>query len=94
MNGAAVFDTTKSNHFIYKENINAGYVNYSKSVKQYKFQLGLRAEQTVANGDQLTSDNKFRNSYVQFFPSCFISDKLNEQNDISISLGRRIDRPT
>jgi len=91
------FDTTKSNHFIYNENINAGYVNYNKSFKKYKVQLGLRAEQTVAKGNQLatTSDaNKFRNSYVQFFPSVFISDKINEQNELSVSVGRRIDRPT
>lgn len=94
LSGAPVFDTTKSNHFIYRENINAGYLNYSKNIKQYKFQLGLRAEQTIANGDQLATDNKFRNSYVQFFPSIFISDKLNEQNELGISMGRRIDRPT
>jgi len=29
-----------------------------------------------------------------FFPSVFISDKINEQNELSVSVGRRIDRPT
>jgi len=94
IDGTSVFDTTKSNHFIYTENINAGYLNYSKSIKNVKVQVGLRAEQTISNGDQVTTNNKFRNSYVQFFPSVFISDKLNEENELSVSIGRRIDRPT
>lgn len=94
-----VFDTTKSNHFIYNENINAAYVNVNKGFKKIKVQLGLRAEQTIAKGNQLAvanadNGNKFRNSYVQFFPSMFISDKINEQNELSVSIGRRIDRPT
>jgi len=94
LNNVPQLDTTQSNHFIYKENINAGYVNYNKSFKQYKLQLGLRAEQTIATGDQLTTDNKFRNSYIQFFPSFFLSDMVDGQNDLSLSVGRRIDRPT
>jgi len=94
INGAAVFDTTKSNHFIYEENINAAYSNFNTSFDHYKLQLGLRAEQTVSNGNQLTTDNKFRNNYIQFFPTTFISDKIDERNEISLSIGRRIDRPT
>lgn len=88
------FDTTKSNHFIYKENINAMYANYNKSFGQYRAQFGLRAEQTISNGDQLTTSNKFRNSYIQVFPSIFLSDKVNEKNEFTVSVGRRIDRPT
>ena len=94
INQTPVFDTTKSNHFLYNENINAGYLNLSKGWGQYKVQLGLRAEQTISHGDQLTTDNKFKNSYIQLFPSLFISDKLNEQNEFSFSFGRRVDRPT
>ncbi|MEP6612855.1 MAG: outer membrane beta-barrel protein [Mucilaginibacter sp.] len=94
INDAPQFDTTKSNHFLYKENINALYVNYNKNYKKFKYQLGLRAEQTISNGNQLTTNNKFRNSYIQVFPSIFLSEKLNDKNEISLSVGRRIDRPT
>jgi len=94
INDVPQFDTTKSNHFLYKENINALYVNFNKNYKKFKYQLGLRAEQTISNGNQLTTNNKFRNSYIQVFPSIFLSQKLDEKNDISLSVGRRIDRPT
>lgn len=94
INNAAVFDTSKSNHFIYNESIDAVYANFNQSFEKYKIQLGLRAEQTIAQGDQLTTDNTFRKSYIELFPNLFISDKIDEQNDLSISLDRRIDRPT
>ncbi|MBA4141342.1 MAG: outer membrane beta-barrel protein, partial [Segetibacter sp.] len=42
----------KSNHFIYKENINAAYVNTSKQMKKWGVQLGLRLENTNAKGNQ------------------------------------------
>lgn len=94
VNSQKLLDTTQSNHFIYNENINAAYVNFIKSISQYKFQLGLRAEQTIASGDQVTTDNKFRNSYIQLFPSLFVNDKIDAQNELNLSIGRRIDRPT
>jgi len=94
INNQAVFDTSKSNHFIYKENINALYANYSQSFEKYKIQLGLRAEQTISQGDQLTTENSFRKSYIDLFPNLFIDDQIDKQNDLSFTLDRRIDRPT
>ncbi|HMD00875.1 MAG TPA: outer membrane beta-barrel protein, partial [Ferruginibacter sp.] len=40
-------DQERSNHFVYKENINAGYVNYNRQYKQFMIQAGLRVENTV-----------------------------------------------
>jgi iron complex outermembrane recepter protein len=94
INNAEVVDSTLSNHFIYTENINALYVNFNKSFAQYKLRLGLRAEQTIAKGNQLTTDSSFRDSYIQLFPNLFFSDKLNDQNELNFSFGRRVDRPT
>ncbi len=94
VNTVAMFDTSKSNHFIYDENINAAYLNYNKDWQKYKLQVGVRAEQTIVKGDQLATNNNFRNSYIQLFPSIFLSDKIDEQNDLTLSVGRRIDRPT
>jgi len=43
-------DKDRSNHFVYKENINAGYVNYNRQYKKIMIQAGLRVENTVADG--------------------------------------------
>ena len=94
VNNAEVIDSTLSNHFIYTENINAVYATYNKVFSQYKLRLGLRAEQTIATGKQLNTDSSFRDSYIQLFPNFFFSDKLSDQNELNLTVGRRIDRPT
>lgn len=89
-----VADTGISNHFIYKENINAAYLNWEQSLGKFSAQLGLRAEQTNASGDQTIKSVDFRTSYLQFFPTTYFTYKLDDNNTIGISYGRRIERPS
>lgn len=86
-------DSTKSNHFIYSEYINAAYINFSKSFKKLSTQLGLRAEHTIAVGNQLTYNLKFNRKYFQFFPTLFLNYKMNAKHSINLNAGRRINRP-
>lgn len=86
-------DTTISNHFIYKENINAGYINLQQRIKKFSMQLGLRAEQTNANGDQTVKSVSFKRSYIQLFPTAYFTYKPNDNNTFGLSYGRRIERP-
>ena len=87
-------DTSISNHFIYKENINAAYINWRQSIRKFSVQLGLRAEQTNANGDQTVKSIDFKKHYIQFFPTTYFSYKTNDNNTFGISYGRRIERPS
>jgi len=86
-------DTSISNHFIYKENINAAYVNWQQRIKKFSMQIGLRAEQTNANGDQTVKNVSFKKNYIQFFPTTYFTYKPNDNNTFGLSYGRRIDRP-
>ncbi len=88
------YDSTRSNHFIYKENINAAYVNLQKQFKKLSVQLGLRAEQTIATGDQVIKSDDFHKNYLQVFPTAFFNYKLNDNNTVGASYGRRIERPS
>lgn len=92
--GLAVVDTGKSNQFQYDENINAGYLNVNKSFSKTSVQLGLRGEQTNATGLQVIGNSGFERHYLQLFPSVFVKQTLSKTQDISLSLSRRIDRPT
>ena len=85
-------DTTRSNRFIYSEKIKAGYINLNKQFKKTSVQLGLRAEQTESNGE-LMGSSAVKRSYLNFFPSVFVNQTLNDKNEISLSYSRRIDRP-
>ncbi|WP_026260439.1 TonB-dependent receptor [Segetibacter koreensis] len=86
-------DTSRSNHFIYKENINAAYINLQKQIKKVGIQLGLRAEQTIADGNQVTRNIAFHKNYIKLFPTTYISYKKNDNNTFGLSYGRRIERP-
>jgi iron complex outermembrane receptor protein len=89
-----VADAIRSNHFLYKENINAAYVNLSKQLtKVWSAQLGLRMENTNINGNQLTTNQSFKRDYTQIFPTAYIGFTPNDKNQFALSYGRRIDRP-
>lgn len=96
-NGKWEEDLIRSNHFIYDENINAAYANFSKEIKKWSFQLGLRVENTVAHGNQLGNQlvpaSKFKRDTTNLFPTAFVSYKLNDNNTFTINYGRRINRP-
>ena len=104
--GYAVMDSGRSNHFIYDENINAAYVNYSRPFgKKWSAQFGLRVENTNSNGISKgytfnTAQNKFeyteikfKKSYTQLFPTVYLQYTANEKNQFVINYGRRIERP-
>ncbi|MBD0288980.1 MAG: TonB-dependent receptor family protein, partial [Flavisolibacter sp.] len=96
-------DKDRSNHFIYEENINAGYVNYNRQFKKFMFQTGLRVENTVSEGvsyglkfngiGYITSNSLFKRTYTDLFPSAAITFNKNPKKQWSLSYSRRIDRP-
>jgi ferric enterobactin receptor len=92
--GQAIIDTGKTNHFRYNENITAAYITISKTIKKLSVQAGLRGEQTIAKGVQVIGNNDFKRNYFQLFPSVFLKQTLSKTHDLSVSLSRRIDRPT
>ena len=94
INNQNVLDTSRSNHFIYEENINALYANFSKSHEKWDFQGGLRMEHTNTNGEQITTNETFSRNYVNWFPNIVINRNLSENNALAFTYAKRIDRPT
>jgi len=92
--GEAIVDTTRTNHFNFKENVFAGYVNYYQKLNEkLDFQVGVRAEQTNDKGIQYVHDTSFTRNYFNLFPSANINWKVNGANSFTMSYSRRIDRP-
>ncbi|HEY0898584.1 MAG TPA: outer membrane beta-barrel protein [Sphingobacteriaceae bacterium] len=87
-------DPRRSNHFVYEENVNAAYFNLNKQFKKTSIQAGLRAEQTLSNGNLITTGKEVERSYIDLFPSIFINREFSEKHGLGISYSRRIDRPS
>lgn len=93
-NGQLIHDYNRSNHFVYEENLNAAYVNFSSPLgKKWSGQFGLRVENTNAKGNQLTTGVVFKRNYTQLFPTVYLQYTANEKNQFVINYGRRINRP-
>ncbi|UOG76452.1 TonB-dependent receptor [Hymenobacter tibetensis] len=97
VNGETTLDLGRTNHFQYDEHITAAYLSFNQTRGKLNVQAGLRGEQTKATGQQLmaTGDNgSFRRSYTQLFPSAGLKQTLNDRHEVSLSVSRRIDRPS
>lgn len=97
--GVGTPDYNNTNHFIYKENINAAYLSFNKAFSRLSVQAGLRLENTNGNGHQLgnlyRADSMFTKHYTNVFPTAYLSYKLDSAGDnlLNFAYGRRIDRP-
>jgi hypothetical protein len=83
----------RSDHFIYEENVNAAYVNYSRQIKKFGLQLGVRAEQTHSEGHSIGENTTVIKDYIEAFPTAYFSYKQDDKNSFGLSYGRRLDRP-
>lgn len=92
--GTPVLDNTKTNHFIYEENINAVYGNVSKKWKNFSTIFGLRMENTNVTGTQITTNQTNKKNYTQLFPSAVFSYDLNDKNNVELNFSKRITRPS
>lgn len=99
VNGVRTVNYNSTNHFIYKENINAAYLSFNKEIRRFSIQAGLRLENTNGNGHQLGNaykpDSAFTKQYTNLFPTVYLSYKLDSSgnNNLFFAFGRRIDRP-
>jgi hypothetical protein len=99
ISGATLPNYDLSNRFLYNEWINSAYVNYSTAIGKVDLQLGLKAEVTKLEGNQLgnavISDTSFTRNYASLFPTFYAATKLDSAgvHGINFSYGRRINRP-
>ena len=96
-NAVRTLDQTRSNLFDYEEQIAAAYINYKTSWKKWKFQGGLRAEQTYSEGDLTAfteqSNKNVKREYLNWFPSAGLTFQTNKFNKTALIYSRRIQRP-
>ncbi|HEY4336343.1 MAG TPA: TonB-dependent receptor family protein [Puia sp.] len=92
-----VKDETRSNHFIYRENIQAAYSSIEGKYRRLRYQGGLRYEYTSYTahqfGNSQQGDSTVSRNYGSLFPSGYLSYKLDSLNSLMFTAGRRTDRP-
>lgn len=85
-------DTTKTNHFIYTETVNAAYLDHFHSFKKWSLEAGLRVEQTLAKGNSVTLGETSRRNYLNLFPTISVNYVKSSNVQLSISYKETIQR--
>jgi len=83
-----------SSKYKYTDNVYAGYVTFSQKIHNFTYQLGGRIESSKYSGELVDSNKTFSNSYpLSFFPSVFLTQKINDHQDIQLNYSRKVNRP-
>ncbi len=86
-------DPTRSNEYLYTENIQALYTSYERSWDKTQLEIGLRAENTIIEGESITLDTINNQQYLRLFPSLFVQRSLKENHGLNLYYGIRLRRP-
>jgi len=92
-----VEDLTRSNHFVYQENIQAAYGSVEGKYRSFSYQGGVRYEYTSYTAHQFGNiqqkDSAVSRNYGSLFPSGYLTYKLDSMHSLTLTFGRRTDRP-
>lgn len=92
--GKFVTVTGLNSQYKYTDDVYAGYVTFSQKINNFTYQLGGRLESSKYSGELVDSNQAFSNSYpLSFFPSVFLTQKINDKQDIQLNYSRKINRP-
>jgi len=83
-----------SSDFRSNDMILAAYTTFSKQLKNFGYQLGLRVESSTYEGTLPDKGQSFDIDFpVSLFPSVFLSQKLKNDQELQLNYSRRINRP-
>ncbi|MBC8034057.1 MAG: TonB-dependent receptor [Chitinophagaceae bacterium] len=83
-----------TNNYKNRDNVYAAYLSVTSAIKNFGYQLGLRAERSDYKADLTNTGQKFGNTYpISLFPSVFLSQKLKKDQTIQLNYTRRVSRP-
>lgn len=92
--GHPIPDENQSNVFNFRENTQAAFISARREITdRFHVQAGLRVEHTFTESYSQTMEERNRNSYTSFFPTAFLLYRFSDTRALSLTYGRRINRP-
>lgn len=86
-------DIDRTNQYDYREKNYAVYVSGSKDYEKFSIKAGLRYEYSEIEGKSITLNKINEYKYGRLFPTFYFDYNINDNNDISFSYSKRINRP-
>jgi outer membrane receptor protein involved in Fe transport len=86
-------DPAFTNVFRFEQTIHALFATFELPVGTWTMLAGLRLEQAQLDMRQVTTAERSEQDYIRAYPSLHFSHKLNEQQMLTFSYARRVERP-
>lgn len=94
ISGQVIPDLNVNNELDFDEDIYSAYGIFGHQVgEKFKYQAGVRLEQSFTEPRLVTTNESFKNNYFSFFPSVHATYGNQEKGEIFASYSRRINRP-
>ncbi len=90
--GNWIKDISKSNRFLFNQDIHALYLTFGRSIEKLSFLAGLRAEQALITSNLVTSTSKIPNNYFRLYPTLHLAYELNDKQQFQLNYSRRVNR--
>jgi outer membrane receptor protein involved in Fe transport len=87
-------DTLSTFEYKYTEQILSSYANFAQQLNKFKYQLGLRIEESNQTPNLVSKNEVFPKKYFNLYPSAFLTYKIKDNIDLNANYSRRINRPT
>lgn len=91
--GNLVRNPNFSNHFVYKQSVNALYSQLGTKLGNWNFMGGLRFEHTRVTSLLKNTNENYSKEYSGLFPSLYLGYEFSGEQQVSISYSRRLRRP-
>lgn len=97
VNGVYTVDPIFSNNFVYNEDVQAGYLNYTAAFGKVDMAAGLRGEYTHSEGISFgvasATGMLNRVNYFKLFPNLLLHYAKDDKHEYSLTFARGITRP-
>lgn len=91
--GKFLADKIKTNQFLFNQSIHALYGTYQKNYNKFGYSLGLRLEEAIVKGYQVTKDTSIKNDYLKLYPTIHLAYELTGTSQLQLNYSRRVHRP-
>jgi len=93
INGTYAEDIALTDHFVYKERIDAGYLQFDSKFNKTTLSVSVRGEYTHFTDESINPSRHADSSYFNLFPNAELSQQLDKNNLLTLSYSRNINRP-
>lgn len=88
------YNDTALTNYSFRDQVYAAYTTFSQTIKKFSYQVGLRVESSLYSGNVINKGQAFSNQYpFSVFPSVYLTQKINDRQNIQLNYSRKINRP-